>query len=179
MHDLSSFEWDSRIHIQEREPPNRIAPFSAAIDADIDSKDHIATGRLILLHDPVGQEAWGGEFRCVTYAHAEVSPEMIHDPFLAEVGWSWLTDALDTCEANRVGECGTVTTTSSTPFGTKSDEEPSSLVEIRASWTPLLDDDHPFVDHLHAWQKLLRQISGLPPEDGTIIPLPVRAVQRR
>ena len=179
VHDLSSFHWDKRIHIQEREPPSRIAPFAAAIEADIDPGDHMAHGRLILLHDPCGQESWGGDFRCVTYAQAEVSPEMIHDPFLADVGWSWLTDALAACGADAVGECGTVTTTSSTPFGTKSEEEQRSHIEIRASWTPLLDADHPFSDHLQAWQELLREISGLPPQDPRIIPLPTRAAQRR
>ena len=33
----------------------------------------VGTGRLILLHDPDGNDAWGGgTFRCVAYARAEI-----------------------------------------------------------------------------------------------------------
>ncbi|GAB3956502.1 hypothetical protein GCM10027614_68920 [Micromonospora vulcania] len=34
--------------------------------------DEVANGRLILLHDPVGHEAWQGTLRLVTYVTAEL-----------------------------------------------------------------------------------------------------------
>ena len=53
------------------------------------SEDEVATGRLVLLHDPDGQDAWNGTLRVVTYVAAELEPEMAGDPMLAAVGWSW------------------------------------------------------------------------------------------
>lgn len=180
VHDLSSFRWDPRIHICELEPPSHIAPYAAAIDAEIIVDDEeVGTGRLILLHDPAGDESWKGEFRCVTFAQADVTTEMIHDPFLADVGWSWLEDALETRGARHACECGTITTTCSTPFGEMQEEKQSSQIEIRASWTPLLDDEHPLSVHLEAWQDLLREIGGIPPEDDTVIPLSARMAIRQ
>jgi len=172
VHDLSCFNWDHRIHISELAPPSHIAPYAAAIDADIvvDQED-VGSGRLILLHDPHGNDSWEGDFRCVTFAQAEISTDMVHDPLLADVGWSWLIDALRTHDASYRGASGTITVTASTPFGTKQDEQPQSQIEIRASWTPLLDDEHSLAVHLEAWQDLLRYIAGIPPESDTVIPL--------
>ncbi len=58
----------------------------------------LATGRLVLLHDPDGEQAWDGVLRLVVYVRAEVDAELASDPLLPDVGWSWLTDALDICE---------------------------------------------------------------------------------
>ena len=98
-----------------------------------------AAGRLVLLHDPAGNAAWQGTFRCVTFARAEVDPEMVSDPLLAQVGWSWLIDALASHGAEFVAPSGTVTSVSSESFGGMADEDPSAEVEVRASWTPVLD----------------------------------------
>ena len=49
----------------------------------------------MLLYDPDGQEGWDGVFRLVAYIRAEVEPEIAADPLLGEVGWSWLSEALD------------------------------------------------------------------------------------
>ena len=46
----------------------------------------VGTGRIILLHDPAGNDAWEGTFRCVAYARAEVDLEQAIDPMLAAVG---------------------------------------------------------------------------------------------
>jgi len=180
VHDLSSFQWDPRIEVSELEPPTHIAPYAAAIDAEIvvDSLD-VGSGRLILLHDPNGDESWGGQFRCVTFAQADVTAEMVHDPFLADVGWSWLIEALKTRGAHYSHECGTITVTSSTPFGSKQREESQSQIEIRASWTPHLDADDSLTVHLQAWQTLLCDIAGIPPTHDTVIPLAVRAASSR
>ena len=89
---------------------------------------------------PAGNAAWQGTFRCVTFARAEVDPEMVTDPLLAQVGWSWLIDALDGHGAEYVAPSGTVTSVSSESFGGMADEAPSAEVEVRASWTPVLTE---------------------------------------
>ena len=60
-----------------------------------DTDDELASGRFVLLHDPSAPEPWGGEWRAVTFARAELEPELATDPMLGEVGWRWLIDALD------------------------------------------------------------------------------------
>jgi hypothetical protein len=180
MRDLDGFAWDRRIQVAPLDPPGHIAPYSAAVNADITlGTDFVATGRLILLYDPRGNDIWRGEFRCVTFGQADVTPDMIHDPFLAGVGWSWLMDALHSRGASFAEESGTITTTSSTPFGSKQEEPQQSQIEIRASWTPVLDQDHPLTTHLDAWQDLLGEIAGLPPDDDTVISLAARLASHR
>ena len=77
------------VFCEEMPAPQRIAPFASALSADVtvDGVD-VGTGRIVLLHDPQGNDAWAGTFRCVAYARAEIDPEMANDPLLAEVGWS-------------------------------------------------------------------------------------------
>ena len=67
--DLMSAAWRSELHVEELPAPQRIAPYSAAITADVVSKgDDVGSGRFVLLHDPAGNAAWQGTFRCVTFA---------------------------------------------------------------------------------------------------------------
>src|SRR3954464_15722878 len=64
--------------------PQRIAPYAAALSADVTVAGvAVSPGRLILLHDPAGNDSWDGTFRCVGYARAEIDLEMITDPALA------------------------------------------------------------------------------------------------
>ena len=108
--ELAAFGWRSEVEVEDIPSPQRIAPHSVAIAADVMSgNEELGNGRLVLLHDPAGVEAWEGEYRCVTFARAEVDLEMVTDPFLAEVGWSWLTDALEAHHAPYVAASGTVT----------------------------------------------------------------------
>ena len=80
------------VFCEEMPAPQRIAPYSSALSADVTVDDvDLGTGRIILLHDPAGNDAWNGTFRCVAYARAEIDPELISDPMLAAVGWSWLS----------------------------------------------------------------------------------------
>ena len=54
--------------VDEMPAPQRIAPFAHAISgrrAGRPASDEIGTGRFILLHDPAGNDAWDGTFRCV------------------------------------------------------------------------------------------------------------------
>jgi hypothetical protein len=148
---------------------------SAAQSADVtvDGED-VGTGRLVLLHDPAGNEAWQGTFRCVAYARAEIDPEMANDPLLGEVGWSWLTEALDAHAAEYLAPSGTVTKVSSESFGAMADEDATAQLEIRASWTPLGDMTH----HVEAWGELLCAAAGLPPVPEGVAAMPSRRGQR-
>ena len=169
------------IFCEEMPAPQRIAPFASALSADVTvDGDDVGTGRLVLLHDPAGNDAWEGTFRCVAYARAEIDPEMANDPLLAEVGWSWLSEALDAHGAAYVAPSGTVTKVSSESFGGMADEEASAQLEIRASWTPVPDDGEPLDlgPHVEAWGEMLCTASGLPPVPEGVAPLPSRRGQR-
>jgi hypothetical protein len=163
--------------------PQRIAPYASALSADVTVEgDDVGTGRLVLLHDPAGNDAWEGTFRCVAYARADIDPEMANDPLLAEVGWSWLSEALAAHGAVYLAPSGTVTKVSSESFGSMDGEEPSAQLEIRASWTPIVDPDGDGLldlePHVEAWGELLCTASGLPPVPEGVAPLPSRRGQR-
>ena len=85
MQDLLSAPWRPELEVDEMPAPQRIAPFSAAVAADVlVGGEEVGSGRLVLLHDPAGNAAWEGTFRCVTFARADVDPEMVTDPLLAQ-----------------------------------------------------------------------------------------------
>ncbi len=158
---------------EEMRAPQRIAPYSFAMSADVSLGDVDAgTGRLILLHDPDGNDAWHGTSRCVAYVRADIDPEQLTDGLLAPVAWSWLTGALDAHGAPYTAASGTVTTVSSESFGAMAEDEPTVQVEIRASWTPLLDTENPMVHHVEAWGELLCTAVGLEPVPEGVTPLP-------
>ncbi len=132
------------IFCEEMPAPQRIAPYAAALSADVtvDGTD-VGTGRIILLHDPAGNDAWEGTFRCVAYCRAEVELDLITDPMLADVGWTWLTEALAAHGAAYAAPSGTVTRVATESFGGMSDEPGTAQIEIRASWTPVLTRRRP------------------------------------
>ncbi|MEZ0089519.1 DUF3000 domain-containing protein [Streptacidiphilus sp. EB129] len=164
--------------------PRKLAPYAFALTAtvEVDGMD-LADGRLVLLHEPNGHDAWNGEFRLVTLGRAELEPEMGGDPMLSEVGWSWLTDALEQQGASYIEPSGTVSRCSSQYFGALADRESSTEIEIRASWTPTGGG---FAEHLRAWCELLCLCAGLPPTPGPgapsrpldtpsgVVPMPTR-----
>ena len=164
------------ISCEEIPAPQRIAPYAAAMSADItvDGED-VGEGRLVLLHDPAGNEAWAGTFRCVAYARAQIDPEMVTDPLLAAVGWTWLTEALQAHGAEHIAPSGTVTKVASESFGGMSDEPASAELEIRASWTPTGEVG----PHIEAWGDLLCMAAGLPPVPPGVAIMPSRRGQRR
>jgi len=174
---------------EEMPAPQRIAPFAFALSADVTvDGDEVGTGRIVLLHDPAGNDAWEGTFRCVAYARAEIDPEMANDPMLAEVGWSWLVEALAAHGATYLAPSGTVTKVSSESFGSMSDEDATAQLEIRASWTPVSEplgdslagaDGVPHLEpHVEAWGELLCTASGLPPVPEGVATMPGRRGQR-
>ena len=165
----------AEVALEETPAPQRLAPHAVALTADvIDPRNHdaeLGTGRLVLLHDPAGHEAWQGTFRVVTYVRAELEHEMAADPLLPGVGWAWLTESLDAHGAAFTAESGTVTRVASESFGGIAGEPTSAQIEIRASWTPL---DDRFDAHLLAWCELLCTTAGLPPSTPGVVTLPVR-----
>jgi hypothetical protein len=200
------------VELSPSPPPRRLAPFSYALEATVaadtgdagDDDEELAEGRLILLHDPAGHDSWCGTFRLVTLVHADLEPEMAADPLLPEVCWSWLTGALEARGVEYRQPSGTVTRASSHYFGGIGEREPSTRIEIRASWTPserpaaepargerlraerpdrpaVPGDGPPGVPdtaaHLAAWCDLLCQIAGLPPvgaAEAGVVSLPQR-----
>lgn len=155
----------SEVLLERIAPPTRLAPWSHAIGAEVVPDDQpVASGRLVLLCDPDGEEAWSGTLRLVSFVSAELEPEMAHDPLLAEVGWSWLTEALEHHAAPHTAVGGTVTQTSSARFGDLAGPQHTVDIELRASWTPLDADLGP---HLTAWVDLLCTAAGLPPPGVT------------
>src|SRR3954471_15118337 len=103
---------------EEMPAPQRIAPYASALSADVNSEGlDIGTGGLFVLQDPAGNDAWDGPFRCVAYARADIDPELAADPLLAEVGWTWLTEALEAHAATYAAPSVTVTTVASESFG--------------------------------------------------------------
>lgn len=153
--------------LREVPAPKRLAPYAVAVAAEIcRGEDEVASGRLVVLHDPQGQEGWRGDTRVVAFVSAEVEPEMAADPALSEVGWSWLSEALAARGAAHTAAGGTVTRTVSATFGQLSEPDETSEVEVRASWTPLHDltGQLDLATHLRAWCDLLCATAGLPPK---------------
>jgi hypothetical protein len=172
---LRAARFRSEMFVEEMPAPQRIAPHASALSADVTvDGEEVGTGRIVLLHDPAGNDTWGGTFRCVAYARAEVDPELVSDPLLAEVGWSWLTEALESHGAAYTAPSGTVTCVSSESFGGMAGEPATAQVEIRASWTPEGD----LTDHVEAWGELLCTASGLPPVPEGVATMPSRRGQR-
>ena len=158
---LHSARLRPEVFCEEMPAPQRIAPYAAALSADVTvDGDDVGTGRLVLLHDPEGQETWDGELRVVAYVRAELDAEFASDPLLPEVGWSWLTDALEAAGAKYTALGGTVTDTSSARFGDIAGPARTDDLELRASWTPL---DADLAPHGEAFCELMASVVGLPP----------------
>jgi hypothetical protein len=172
----------SEVRIEETAAPRRLAAYAYALEATVLAEgEELADGRLVLLHEPDGQDVWHGDFRLVTLARAELEPEMAGDPLLPEVSWSWLTGALAARGAGYGEPSGTVSRASSHYFGGLSDRTDDTQIEIRASWTPR--EGSGLAAHLVAWCDLLCACAGLPPSEGPdaavrgaggVVPLPKR-----
>jgi hypothetical protein len=172
---ILNMSWRPELKVEEIPAPAKIAPFAVAISAEVELNDEeLGSGRLVLLHDPAGSPSWDGDFRCVTYARADVDPEMVTDPLLTEVGWSWLIDALDRNQAEYCSPSGTVTAVSSRSFGGIADDPPRAEVELRASWTPMVTTAADVVRNLQAWSELLCLTAGLPPLPDGVVPIAPR-----
>jgi hypothetical protein len=148
--------------------PRRLAPYAAALAATVRAqRAEVGTGRLVLLYDPACQPGWAGPFRIVAQIQAEVDPEIAVDPLLGPVGWSWLTEALDSRGALYAAPSGTVTRVVTEGFGAKRDEPAATEFELRASWSPAISaagHGRPdMASHVAAWCDALCAAAGVAP----------------
>lgn len=164
--------------LEEVPAPTRLAPHAVALSGEVltshDDDEAIATGRFVLLHDPDEPEPWEGAWRVVSYAKAQMEPEVGHDPLAGQAGWSWLTDALEVARLGWTAPAGTVTCVTSESFGALEERPPSVELEIRASWTPVLTpgaESAELAAHLGAWGDLLCTLAGLPPLPEGVVAL--------
>lgn len=160
--------------------PDGLAPWSVALAAEVDAASHgseydLGAGRFVLLYDPSAPDAWGGRFRIVCFAQAPLETEIGIDPFLADVAWSWLTDALDDRVADYTAASGTATKIISTGFGELAEQGDGAKIELRASWTPLEAD---ISAHVEAWIELVGMLAGLPPAAEGVTLLSARRAGR-
>ncbi|MGL4339750.1 MAG: DUF3000 domain-containing protein [Rhodoglobus sp.] len=155
----------SELRITEIPAPTSLAPWSFALSADVTPTRHatdseLGTGRFVLLYDPGSPEAWGGTFRVICFAQAPLETEIGVDPFLAEVAWSWLVDALEKRGAQYRSVSGTATRILSSGFGELHSQGDGAQIELRASWSPKNTD---MSAHVEGWSELLCMLAGLPP----------------
>ena len=173
---LRSATMRPEVVLEETPAPQRLAPHAVALSAEVlVDGNELASGRLVLLHDPAGHESWDGTFRVVTFVRASLEPEIAADPLLPGVGWAWLQEALDARGARAAATSGTVTRVASESFGTMAERPSTAEIEIRASWTPT---DEAWSAHLHAWCDLMCVCAGLPPVPEGVVTLPARPRRR-
>lgn len=164
--------------------PKRLAPYAAALTATVCAAGaEIGTGRLILLYDPACQPGWAGPFRIVAQIQADVDPEIAVDPLLGQVGWSWLTEALDARAAGYAAPSGTVTRVVTEGFGAKRDDPAATEFELRASWSPADSGGETggasLAGHVAAWCDALCAAAGLTPQAPGVSALPPPSTRRR
>ncbi|GAA2374595.1 membrane protein [Gordonia sp. QH-12] len=179
------------IEIGSIRPPQRLAPYSYALGVEVsppesgdpalvaDDSSGSAFGRLVLLYDPAGQEAWNGTFRLVAFIQAEVEAALAADPLLPQVAWTWLSEALgvpdgatesdpplgsDVPMVRALG--GTVTATTSVRYGDIAGPPQAHQLELRASWTATSPR---LAAHLEAFCEVLASAAGLPPAGVTAL----------
>ncbi|WP_084638013.1 DUF3000 domain-containing protein [Gordonia shandongensis] len=179
------------IEVGSIRPPQRLAPYSYALGVEVSPPEIAdpalvpadsagsAFGRLVLLYDPAGQDAWNGTFRLVAYIQAEVEAALAADPLLPHVAWTWLAEALGVPEnatesAPPLGSDvpavralgGTVTSTTSVRYGDIAGPPQAHQLELRASWTATSED---LSSHLEGFCEVLASAAGLPPAGVTAL----------
>ncbi len=165
--------------VREITAPANLAPHAMAIAGDVRAEEHgvdspYGTGRLVLLHDPDEPAPWDGPWRIVCFAQAPLEPDIGVDPLLADVAWSWLTDALASRHAGFHSASGTATKTLSKGFGSLAAEGDGAQIELRASWSP----EGAIAPHVEAWAELVCMLAGLPPGSEGIAMLGSRRMAR-
>src|SRR6202048_3907444 len=170
---MNTVEVRPEIELGPIRPPQRLAPVSYALGAEVRHPDTAivpgraegdAVGGLILLHDPDGAEAWDGTIRLVAYIQADLDPSEAVDPLLPEVAWSWLVDALGWRTHHVTPLVGPVTATTSVRYGDISGPPRAHQLEQRASWTATTPE---VGVHVEAFCDVLEHAAGLPPAGVT------------
>lgn len=157
------------IRWQEIPAPQKMAPHTWAATAEVELHDEeLASGRLVVLHDPEGQDGWQGRYRLVALVQAQLEPEFAVEAMLGDVAWSWVTESLELAGAE-VHELGcTATRVVSQSYGSLAGRPSTVDVEMRVSWTP---DDDDLAPHFAAWTSMLGVAGGLPPSPVDISPI--------
>lgn len=139
------------------------AGIKQGISDDVVLDSPSGAGRFLLLYDPPSREEWGGPFRIVCFAQAPLEIEIGLDPFIAEVAWAWLVDALALRGAAYSHIAGTATKIISEGFGQLEPQGKGAQLELRASWTP---DGENVAAHAEAWSEVLCSLAGFPSQEG-------------
>jgi Protein of unknown function (DUF3000) len=179
--DVRAMSFRDDLTVREIPAPTGIAPHALAIAGDVRAEEEpdgldspYGTGRLILLYDADEPAPWNGPWRIVCFAQAPLEPDIGVDPLLADVAWSWLTDALDSRRASYHSASGTATKTLSKGFGSLAAEGDGAQIELRASWSP----EGAIAPHVEAWAELVCMLAGLPPGSEGIAMLDSRRSTR-
>jgi hypothetical protein len=166
---MNAVEVRPEIELGPIRPPQRLAPYSYALGAEVrhpetaivpERSEGDAFGRLILLYDPDGAEAWDGTMRLVAYIQADLDSSEAIDPLLPEVAWSWLVEALEARAGKATALGGTVTATTSVRYGDIAGPPRAHQLELRASWTATTPE---LGIHVQAFCEVLEHAAGLPP----------------
>jgi len=180
---LSHAQIRPEIHLVEIPAPRQIAPFAVAIDGEVDAVANAAAnldpddpenqvevppaqGSFLVLYDPQGQENWNGQFRIVIFLEVQVDGAEAADPILPSVAWSWVSDAIGHAPVGGLG--GTVSLTSSSSFGELAETPAKSIVQIRASFSPVSEQVGPY---MAMWAEMLATAAGLERLPSTVASL--------
>jgi hypothetical protein len=146
--------------LHEIPAPTRAATYAVALEVHIPAGEgeDASSGSFVVLHETGGHAVWDGDFRIVTVAKAQLESEMGADPFLSEVAWCWLAEAIEASTAPWSHLAGTVTRTLSESFGDLKIRGDEVGVEVRASWTPHTPD---VGSHLEAWIAFVARLGGV------------------
>jgi hypothetical protein len=177
--DVRAVAFRDDLSVREIPAPTGLAPDAIALAGDVRPEAEgeasaYGTGRFILLHDPAEPGPWNGPWRIVCFAQAPLETDIGVDPMLAEVAWSWLTDALESRRAAFHSASGTATKTISKGFGSLAAEGDGAQIELRASWSP----QGPMAPHVEAWAELVCMLAGLPPGSEGVAMLGTRRSPR-
>ena len=173
--------------------PSRMAPSTWACTGEIlVHDDELASGRLVILHDPAGQDSWDGTYRMVALVQAQLEAEFAIESMLGDVAWSWVTESLEMHEAEARELGCTATRVVSQSYGALASRPSTVDVEMRVSWTPeppelpeSLEPSDPdqahgspseeteidLAPHFAAWTAMLAAAGGLPPAPPHIAPI--------
>ena len=155
--ELQTIRTRPEITVKSGPSPAKLAPHAISLNATVEvAGQPMADGRLVILHDPAGQESWQGTWRIILMASADVDTSTGEDPVLIDMGWTWLQEALGERELAVGSFGGTVTRTASRSYGILDDRPATADLQIRASWTPAVDQPHPGlpVSEISYWENL-------------------------
>lgn len=141
--------------------PSRMAPYAYACNGEIVVHDEeLASGRLVILHNPHGDASWEGTYRCVALVQAQLEPEFAIESMLGDVAWSWVTESLEIHDATALQLGCTATRVVSQSYGALASRPSTVDIEMRVSWTPAEENLGP---HFASWAAMLAAAGGLPP----------------